>query len=266
MAVQILRKARSGVRLRATPYYAARRALWGQPLAELDPRTAVSHRWRYVYLRVPKAANSTVMVTLTDHFPEDHLAPSADVDLKLAAARKNGMVHFSQLADPSEIDGYFVFTFVRNPYSRALSAFLDKVGTDPDLSGGETEFHRRYRRFHGRDIAAADGGRISFTGFCRYLAAGGERDNAHWMAQTRFLDLYDRLDFIGRVESLVPDLATVVQRIGGGGGDVAMRRSGPPPTGADGKLLAYYTPEAAALIEKTYAQDFRRLGYPVGLV
>jgi hypothetical protein len=265
MAAAKLSKIAAHVRLRTAPYYLKRPSLWGEPLVELDPRTAVSHRWRYVYLRVPKAANSTVTVTLTDRFPEAEMAQAEKIDMKLAAARKDGMTHFSALSSESAIDGYFVFSFVRNPYHRALSAFLDKVGPDPDLSGGETEVHKRYRRFHGREIAAKDGGRISFLGFCRYLADGGERDNAHWMAQSRFLGLHDRIDFIGRVESLASDLDTVVARIAGEGQRVDLKRAGPPATRADEKVKQYFCDESRALIERTYAADFERLGYAHGL-
>jgi hypothetical protein len=265
MASGKVQKIAENVRLRAAPYYLKRPALWGEPLYELDPRTAVSHRWRYIYLRVPKAANSTVTVTLTDRFPEADMATGERIDMKLAAARKDGMTHFSELPTDLGTDGYFVFSFVRNPYHRALSAFLDKVGPAPALADGETDVHRRYRRFHGREIAGRDGGRISFLGFCRYLAEGGEKDNAHWMAQSRFLALHDRIDFIGRVESLAADLDTVVARIAGTRQAVDLKRAGPPATRADEKVKQYFCDESRTLIEATYARDFDRLGYPRGL-
>ncbi|MCS6986135.1 MAG: sulfotransferase family protein [Sphingomonadaceae bacterium] len=230
-------------------------------MRELDPRTAVSRRWRYVYLRVPKAANSSVVMSLTEHLPED------DPAMKEArhTVRKVAMTSFGELA-PAEADlaGFFVFTFVRNPYHRVLSAFLDKLGEEPSLIEASESTHVRYRRFHGREIAALDGGRVTFLGFCRWLARGGERVNAHWMAQSRFLDLADRIDVIGRVERIDEDLPAILRQIAPDRPPPVVRRAGPPPRQATMRARDAYTPECRRLVEQVYAADFRRLGYALG--
>jgi hypothetical protein len=247
------------------PYYARRPWLWGEPLRQLDSRTAVSRRWNYVCLRVPKAANSTVVMTPTDRFPEDGI-PMTGLDVDATAdARKNAMTHFSQLGPGrTDLRGYFVFGFVRNPYHRVLSAFLDKIGDVPDPGGRVTDEQVRFRNLYGAAIAAHDKGRISFRGFCRYLGKGGERQNAHWAAQTRILRLADRVDFIGRVESLGPDLDHVVATIAGGGRIERLHRAGPPPTRANERAGAFYDDECRALVEGVYRADFDRLGYRRG--
>ncbi len=237
------------VRLVLRPYYLARPRLWREPLVAMDARSVVSHRWRYVYLRVPKAANSTVLRTLLERLPEPGLDP-ADID-----RAKVRTVHFRNLraGELRETERYFTFAVVRDPYVRLLSAYLDKF----------REGHKYLPRYGAR-VAARDGGRISFLGFCRYLADGGEEENAHWMRQTRLTGLVERLDFIGRVESLEADLAAITGRIDGtasAGIAAGLANAGPAPTGAARRLAEHYDAECRQIVAEIYAEDFARFGY-----
>ncbi len=224
--------------------------LWREPLAMLDARSMVAHADRYVYLRVPKAANSTVLGALLTHYPQPGLDP-ADVD-----RAKRAVVHFSDLGvgGLAAVRSYFVFTVVRNPYARTLSAYLDKFRPDD----------RRLDRFGAR-VAAFDDGEVTFRGFCRYLAAGGEAENAHWMRQTRLTGLADRIGFVGRVESLESDIRHILGRIGGRDAE-AIPRAGPPPTGAARRLHEHYDDETRRIVEAVYRVDFEAFGYRPGAV
>lgn len=253
------------LRLCLRPYYARRPWLWSEPLRQLDSRTAVSRRWQYIYLRVPKAANSTVVMALTNYFPEDGIPATGLDPAATTESRKKAMQRFSQLGlGETGLRGYFVFSFVRNPYHRVLSAFLDKIGDVPDPGGIVTNEQARFRRQYGAAVATHDNDRISFPGFCRYLANGGERQNAHWAAQTRMLRLADRVDFIGRVESLRQDLDHVVATIASGRRVEALHQAGPPATKANERAVTFYNEECRALVEQVYATDFDRLGYRLG--
>lgn len=242
----VARRLRAAGRILRRPYYLTRPRLWGDPLSIVDARTMVSHAGRYVYLRVPKAANSTVVRTLLEHRAEPGVALD---DLDLA---KTQVTHFSDVGfeDLRALQSYFVFTVVRDPYARTLSAYLDK------FRDGDKHLDR-----FGARIAAMDDGAISFLGFCRYLAAGGEAENAHWMRQTRLTRLADRVDFTGRVESLDADLGRILTRIGGRTPG-RLTRAGPPATGAAERLRAYYGVESQHLVETVYRADFSTFGYP----
>ncbi len=237
-------------RLILRPYYLARPRLWREPLRPTDARSVVSRRWRYVYMRVPKAANTTVLRTLLERLPEPGLDP-ADIDRAKVRA-----VHFRNLRGEElrEVAEFFSFTVVREPHVRLLSAYLDKFRPG-----------HKYIARYGAAVAAQDGGQISFRGFCRYLAAGGERENAHWMRQTRLTGLADRLDFVGRVETLEADLAAVLARIDGSP-EVQVTRAGPPATGASGRLAEHYDAECRQIVAEIYAEDFSRFGYPLAAV
>jgi hypothetical protein len=228
------------------PYYLVRPRLWRKPLKAADARSIVSRRRRYVYLRVPKAANTTVLRTLLEQFPEPGLDP-ADID-----RAKIRSTHFRNLRarELAEVRRYFTFTVVRDPYARTLSAYLDKFKPG-----------KRYVDLYGERIAARDGGIISFRGFCRYLAEGGESENAHWMRQTRLTSLADRFDVVGRTETLDADLARILSAIGSSVTAGPIDRAGPIPTHAEDRLGEYYDAETREIVESVYAKDFAALGY-----
>jgi hypothetical protein len=236
--------------MKLRPYYLARPRLWRvERLRMIDDRTVVSRTWKYVYVRVPKSANSSVMTALLERFPEPGLDPAQLERAKLDST------HFRDLGplDLLRIPRYFHFSVVRNPYGRVLSAYLDKY------QEGD-----KHRAAYGDRVASYDGGAISFRAFCRYLADGGEAENAHWMRQSRILDLADRMDFVGKLESLDADLEAIFARIGGAGPD-QVPRAGPPATAASSKVRQYYDAECASLVERVYREDFERFGYATGL-
>ena len=233
------------------PYYLMRPRLWREPLREIDARTVVSRRWRYVYLRVPKAANSTVLRTLLTRLPEPGLDPA---EIERAKVRS---VHFRNLraGELKAVERFLTFTVVRDPYVRLLSAYLDKFRPG-----------HKYITRYGERVAAHDGGRITFAGFCRWLAAGGEAVNAHWMRQARLTGVVERLDFVGRVETLEADMDLLVARIGGATGEApgtGVAQAGPPPTGAAARLAEHYDAECRQIVAEVYAADFAKFGYPV---
>jgi hypothetical protein len=241
------RRLREAGRFLRRPYYLLRPRLWDEPIPILDQRTLVSRGGRYVYLRIPKAANSTVFRALVARRPE----PGAeDPDLARAKAR---VPHLGDLgwSELPALRRFLIFTVVRDPYARTLSAYLDK------FRGGDKHLDR-----FGTRIAAFDGGSVSFRGFCRYLAAGGEAENAHWMRQTRITRLADRIDLVGRVETLDADLPRILATLGSAPTG-PIRRAGPAPTGAASRLAEHYDAECRRLVARVYAADFAAFGYPL---
>ncbi|WP_022728610.1 sulfotransferase family 2 domain-containing protein [Fodinicurvata sediminis] len=228
------------------PYYLLRPRLWREHIKPIDLRTALSLEWGYGYIRIPKAANSTIIGTLQQNFPEARITSKRVGDIK------KQYLHYSDLSLTQAITlprRLFTFTIVRNPYSRALSAYLNKIAED------RMPEHKK----HSAQIESYDEGRLSFRGFCRYLAEGGERDNPHWMRQTRILGIADRIDYLGKLESLDDDLPAIVRRISPAV-DLTIQRKG-QRTGASGKLHAYYDTECRQIVEAVYDRDFGELGY-----
>ncbi len=232
-------------RIRHAPFYVRYPYREALPVAVCDARGAIDLERRFFFNRVPKCANSTVAVKLAE--------------LKLGRVMRAGAAK-KAFARPSELsaeelaafDGFFKFTFVRNPYSRALSAYLNKI-----VRGKKAGYLR-----------AADSSEAapSFLDFCRYLERGGLSENAHWAPQVSLMLLpIAEFDLIGRVESLNEDLRRVLERLAPGNALGSPDRHGPPPTNAETQLDLYYDAECAEIVERIYRRDFETFGYATGL-
>lgn len=153
-------------------------------------------------------------------------------------------------AQLDRLDRYAVFTTVRDPYSRVLSAFLDKFRQEA------------YRRRHGTFDLTPEG----FDRFLRWLENGGLNRDAHWNLQSRLLALpLDRYDAVLRFETLRDDARAFLSKRGlAVPGDALVgehRGDTGKQTGADSRMADFYTPDRAARVARLFAADFAALGY-----
>lgn len=212
---------------------------------ELDIRGAFSPVDRFFYNRIPKAANTTLM-----HF----LAERSTYSRPFVRREKDRWLRPSHMttAQVEDLDAgrVFRFTFVRNPYSRVLSAYRDKIAQ------GDRLLVRHFGR-------AAAGDRPDFTAFCRFLDAGGLYLNAHWAPQADLMLLpLDQFDLIGKVETMEADLATLSRNLWGvEPGQVG--RVG-TVTSATERLASDYTDEARSIVRRLYSRDFEVFDYDPG--
>lgn len=228
-----------------SPFY--RRYPYAGPmdLFKLDPRGCYSPAEPFFYSRIPKAANTTIVAALAEHCPFRRRQPRRE-DPKYRFLRPLFLP--DREVRRLEHDA-FVFTFVRNPYSRVLSAYLDKVGRQRHQG-------RRFLAWAERHGEPGD-----FVGFCRFLDAGGLHLDMHWAPQRDILCLpIDRFDFVGRVESLDRDLSQVLRRLFGPDARMPDRRRG-TTTNASHRLQEAYGPEQRERIGRLYSGDFELFGY-----
>lgn len=169
----------------------------------IDVCTVVSHRFRYVYFRVGKAANSTVVASLL-------LAEDGVLVTDLGALQPIKDHHWARPSSCSVrqlralTENYFKFTFVRDPYTRVLAAYLDKIQRN-ELGKGDA-----VNTFLGRRA----GEDVSFEQFIMYLEGGAIDGNTHWSRQVDLIPMpVSALDFVGKVETLGLDLQLVLTRI-----------------------------------------------------
>lgn len=184
--------------------------------------------------RVPKAANSTVVTNIARLKYGDDIPPKMAKNLFLTPARlsERQMIQFASLLK---------FTVVRNPYTRTLSAYLDKV-------------ERK---------ASARGRATSFADFLEQLETGKLFTNAHWAPQCSLMLLpIDQFDFIGKAESLGQDLAHIQYTIRPTQNSPIASSLG-NATDANKKLVNYYNEELIAKVRKLYRADFDTFGYPL---
>lgn len=225
----------------------------------------VSERSGLLYCPIPKAANTNWKYLIRkwegyDDYANVHLAHSPHT---------SGLRYLSDY-HPREaaklLPRLYKFTFVRDPYSRLVSAYMDKLrNVDKDYVRSE------YRTFlaavvgwkRARDLN--DDERPSFRTFIDSLAQTPRSEmNAHWRPQVDLCGIGEmNYDFVGRMESLAKD-ANVVFR--------ALNRThekfpthadiGFPPSGATRKLGdELFTLDLMLKVRVIYADDFEQLAY-----
>lgn len=184
--------------------------------------------------RVPKAANSTIVSNLVQlKLGEEIASPQAKKVFKTPSQLTRGEL--------GRFDTLFKFAVVRDPFSRTLSAYLDKID----------------RKFN------QDGEKISFKDFLKSLKNGKLHTNLHWAPQTSiFLIPFEEFDFVGKFENLNDDLAFIISKIKGkNDADSTFSRKGPPSTSASDKIKKYYDDECIKLMQELFAKDFELLDY-----
>ncbi|MCH8544905.1 MAG: sulfotransferase family protein [Alcanivorax sp.] len=208
----------------------------GVSINSADSRGMVDLELGFFCNRVPKAANSAIVTHLAQ------LKFGRDIDSHGAkrAFRTPGTLNRKEVDLFADL---FRFTVVRNPYSRVLSAYLDKMARFPERKTSYATFDAFVERLS-QDRA--------------YL-----HSNAHWAPQTALMLIpVEDFDFIGKVESLDQDLATITARIHGEAESFTTSNAGPPSTGASKKLRQYYHDERLiSAVRDIYQADFARLSY-----
>ncbi len=150
-------------------------------------------------------------------------------------------------------DKYFRFCFVRNPYTRTLSCYLDK-------------FFGKRRKHYLSKVGVHDRDEISFREFLlRLKNRRNLHRNPHWAPQS-YLIRPDtiRYDFIGRFEHLHDHLHVLTSRLDCEHfmermDDIAVMHH---RTGAGERVRKFIGEEEARLIREIYDRDFVYFAYP----
>ncbi|GAB3734947.1 hypothetical protein GCM10028862_18360 [Luteimonas pelagia] len=228
-------------------------------LVDFENNTNISLRHRYVYFAVDKVANSSIKNSLF----EIEYAPVGKKTVTLYDKRSSPLLSPYQLPiellrDVLNSGNYFRFAFVRNPYSRLLSCYLDRILT------ASSKPRRQLNAFIKRKGGQIDD--VSFEAFIEAICEqSSNAQNSHWRVQADdILHGEVEFDFIGKFERLWQDMAIVSSRIWGelrpemANKDV---NKSPRATNAGGKLREFYTPELAARVAERFAADFDAFGY-----
>ncbi|WP_158774349.1 sulfotransferase family 2 domain-containing protein [Cobetia sp. L2A1] len=186
-----------------------------------------------IFVHIPKAAGTSVLAALgkTQEKGRDHISWQT---YKKCSSRK--------------FNAYFKFSFVRNPYDRALSAYRYI------LSGGNQG---------AQDLSVAQeiAQYSSFDDFVeRALWKGAFRSHLLFLPQSSFImDANEVLmvDFLGYFETLEEDFKFIAETLGIES-QVAHHNKGNTPASAGNVDMATSTREKLAIM---YAQDFVNFGY-----
>jgi hypothetical protein len=252
--VEPLLRVRSGIEeivLQRAPFF---RRLGKPPrgYARTNRQISVSRELRFIYFRVAKSANSTVIATLSAaegrNVPLVPIEGGTMTDVSMAKASYERPGDLTK-DDVAQLDEFFKFTVVRNPYTRFVSVFTGiKRPENPET------YRRRVRAATGapEDFTAAD--------FLDYLEAGGIMDDPHWARQADLVFVpITTLDFVGKVENLDRDLDHITSRIFGSA--ATMRKVAPSAAKSRAAFDSVLQPEVAARIRRLYEYDFDKFAY-----
>ncbi|NMT65219.1 sulfotransferase family protein [Marinobacter orientalis] len=221
---------------------------WG----DYQNNTNVSLVNNYIYFAIDKVANSTIKQYLFDK----EYAPVNKAVLSLYDPRCSPLLSPYQLPyTPSELlieSDFYKFAFVRNPYSRILSCYLDRILTHTSRPS------RDFRKSLKKDA-------FDFKDFVSVIChQSSNEQNSHWRVQADdiLFDLVD-FDFIGKFENLSEDLMHINSAIFGTMLDkkVLDGNFSPKKTSANEKIEEYYTQELLDMIYYAYRKDFEYFGY-----
>ncbi len=242
-----LTRAFQGQAQRLYPFF--RRHAYRGPLlpSEVESRVAVSLRDGFLYNRIPKTANSLMTWMLATASARAAGEPAPDRPKSyFPTPRRLSSAEVARVEQE-----VFKFAIVRNPYSRTLSAYLDKIAARKRQA-------RTFERWRGAPVQRKE---PSFGEFCRYLDAGGLRDDVHWAPQTELLcEVPGWFDRIYRQEKLGEAAEEIMGRIFGVAPEFPAR-VGPRPTGASKLVARHYDDETRRIVARLFAADFDALGY-----
>lgn len=231
----------AGLWMPLKPFYAQYPYRGSLPIAWVDKRGLVDSDYKLFFNRVPKAGNSSIVANI-------YQLKHGSVGISASMKRQFRTPSSLNPADLKHFKDYFKFTFVRNPYARVLSAYLDKV-VSKDLSRLP-------------NCVKKNGTYIEFPEFCAYLEKSGLYDNIHWAPQTSILLLpVSEFHFIGKLENIENDMHYVMGKITGDSQSLQISDHRPHRTNANEKIMRYYDDYTADIIMRLYKDDFETFGY-----
>ncbi|MUJ28015.1 glycosyltransferase [Aliivibrio fischeri] len=188
-----------------------------------------SKKYKIAYINNPKVACSTISRSLIGH------------NVKNLHDKNN----FSVIKDGTEE----IFSVVRNPYDRALSGYLNKIGPERDDPYTWNKFKIRYN---------LNKEHLSFKEFlyCIYNDKDVDNIDPHFRPQNLNLDYKNiKPNFIGRIE----DMSKVEQYLLEFNVKFVVRNKN--KTDAKNKKDKFYDKECISLVKKIYEDDFHLYGY-----
>ena len=216
---------------------------------EYNQNMQIDLRNRYLYVEVAKAACSTIISRLRKVVAGGLPLPKeVHVPFHASPFVKPFQLPDEMMKDVMGGQGFFRFTFVREPTERIVSAYLDKLTRETPQ---KEKFYSRF--LDGRSLEE----QISFDEFISVLSGidNFSKYDKHWRPQSELMLLPDqRYDFIGRFDRFESDWQDLMKTLGLPDED----RSSITwhATSAHEKMAEVMTEEARKKINEIYARDF----------
>jgi hypothetical protein len=219
----------------------------------------VSESKKFIFIHNPKCAGTSVRTALKQFDTRDNYYwLFSDLDGKKidkAHMPLNIFRRFSPM-DFELLRSYFVFGFVRDPYSRVVSSFNEmKSGLYKDFVLGRVTLEE-YKKDLNSCVSSISADRvcgwdIDYRHFVR-------QKDMFWLDGKCLADLVIKVEEIGvglsALSVLLPDVAAGLRR------HVGMKKNAKPMKYSSTELL---NSESIDVISKVYKDDFKLFGYPL---
>ena len=229
------------------------RNVYGKHFPKYNYLSNISDRKGFLYMEVPKVACSTVKRTLQLVEVEKR---SELLDDSVHNKEESPLLSFSnsrtKLDKILSGEEYFRFAFVRNPFTRILSAYLDKAVKN------DWEKNRLMP-----DLGLNPEKEIKFIDFLKAVKDVEDyKRDIHWTSQSYILrqDII-KYNIIGKFEKFEEDFTKALKRICGKNYKEYYTEHRPHSTGASDQLSEYLGKEEEQIILDIYQQDFKEFGY-----
>jgi hypothetical protein len=197
----------------------------------------ISKDLRCVFVHIPRTGGTSIEKAL-GWIPDGAVGPYQTVPHGSQDHRRVG--EFRSALSAADFAGYFKFTFVRNPWDRAVSWYKVVLKDPVHLKNLNIPADCSFRDF----LLAKE-------------AVWGLQPQLYWIREP---DGGIPLDFIGRFENLKQDYAQVCERLGIRDPDlphlIEARDKRPYPT--------FYDAELQTLVGQRYAEEIDLFGYRFG--
>lgn len=205
----------------------------------------VVYKYKFIYLSIPKVACSSLKAVFANLLNKNE----GDVhDLN-----KFNFVEIENIND-KRFEKYFKFAFVRNPWDRVVSLYLNKISNP---LGGKSISHRGEELFYKYRWWKKS---MSFKDFVIAISKTPDiYSELHFKSQHNFI--YDKkgnllADFIGRFENLDKDFDHVCRKI-----NIPKVNIPHDNSTTRNHYSTYYNKETKKLIAERYKKDIRLFGY-----
>jgi len=210
----------------------------------------ISNRHNYIYLNNRKCGCTTIKSLLyeNERFHETGMVDEVGLPPEIANTPFENTLE-SIVADKR----YFYFSMVRNPYTRVLSGYLNKIENTTARNRVKSEFLKRYN--------LSSDARVTFDQFVDLICATKPSGlNLHWRPQHLILG-YSILppSYVGYLERFSIDMPEILNVIFPNA--QLSNRVSKNAKNAREKLKHYFNREIEGKIRDYFAKDFRVLGY-----
>ena len=225
----------------------------------------ISHKNKYIFTHVPRTAGTSIEYALRENSDPVPMCNKDPEDLSTYLYTQhvniNKIFRFSKELNV-DIEDYYKFTFVRNPWERLLSYYYYNHLSNEVPVKGEPELSFVDYCMRGADSPALSAKRVAVVEnlYCR--PPGYKTQEI-------------LVDYVGRYETLQQDFDHVCTRLGLSKINLTRQRStgdqstcpwhverGVPVISRTTPVKDHYTPELVEYLQPYFAVEINKLGYP----